>query len=322
MRLTLSTCPLLFACLMLAACPAKDKPAPGGDEAPAKAVKEPAPSPAAAEPATPDTPAEPAKAALPPPPAEIKPISMGKLKEEPLAEVVKKLTTAHYDPELLGLRKLKGTVTFTSARTKTHAEGQVSWESGAAPKVVLKRVEKDGKEIAPPQQGNVDDVGKAVGWGDLEYRVVKLVEGLSNGFLAQRLSEWRGSKGETKLRSDSLSLVMDQGEQGTVTVKVGEGYAVRKIEAAHPKGFTRAMEYTVQMDEGRNLVTSALVKTSIKEGVTLHKRAEFTLKVLHGTRFEIGYSKVGRFMLPVKLQKIIPEQKEEVTLVITYDKAE
>lgn len=317
MHLRLSTSLLLVLSLTLTACPAKKSPPPAQEEAkPAKAEVKEAPVKEAAEPA------EPAKLALPPPPAEIKPVSLGPLKEEPLDEVVQKLKTAHYDPELLGLRKLKGSVVFDSKKTGMHAEAELSWESGATPKVVLKRVEKNGQEVAPPQQGNVKDVGKAVGWGDLEFRIVKLVEGLSNGFLAQRLHEWGASRGEVKLKGKTLELVLEQGEQGTVSIQVARGYAVRKVEAVHPKGFSRAMNYTVQMEEGRNLVTSAVVTATIKEGVTLHKRAEVTLKMLNGTRFEIGYDKVGKFMMPVKLQKSIPAQKEEISLAITYEKAE
>jgi hypothetical protein len=303
MRTHVPTFLLLITALLLTACPAKESPAPApAKEAPKEAAK-------------PDEP--------PPPPTEIKPLTSGALAVEPLQKVVSKLNAAHYDAETLGLRTLSAVVVFTSKKNAMEAEGEVVWKSGSPPEVKLTRVSKNGKEIPKPDETNPEDVGKAVGWSDLQFKVLKLVEGLGNGYLAHRLLEWKeAKKGEVTREEEMLVLTLDQGEQGTVRIEVGEGYVVRRVVAVHPKGFTRSMDYSVRLHEGRNLVTSAMLEASGKPGAKLHKRAVMMLKAIHGTKFEIGYAPVGRFLMPVKLQKVIPSQSEEINMVITYNKAE
>lgn len=308
---------LLTLPLLLSACP--DKPAPG--EPAAKAAAEPAkaatePAKATAEPTK--AAAEPTKAAAPP--AEIKPIDLGPLKAGPLAEVVERLNTAHYDAEALGLQSVEGRVEMTSKKMGVLARAKVKWTSASTPVVTLVEVEKGGKKIPAPVGDTPNQIGAAIGWSDLQFKILKLVEGLGNGYLAHRLLEWKESKGEVALDGQTLRLTLQQGEQGTVTVEVGERYEVRKVTATHPKGFTRAMTYEMQTHQGRNLVTGAVLEAKTAKGAKLHKRASMMLKAIHGTRVEIGYGEAGRFFLPVKLRKLVPSMAEELTMAITYDK--
>ena len=261
-----------------------------------------------------------AKQAPAEPAPEIKPLELGELVEEPLKEVVAKLNLAHYDAEALGLKGLEGNVEFTSKKLGLLARAKVIWKSGSTPEVTLSEVEKDGKKIPAPTGDQPDEIGRAIGWSDLQYKILKLVEGLGNGYLAHRLLEWKEAKGTAKLTKKALIISLDQNKQGKVVVKVGPGYEVRKVEAIHPKGFTRAMTYEVQRHNGRNLVTGALLTAEAHKGAELHKRAKMMLKAIHNTRFEIGYGDAGRYLLPVKLRKVIPSMREEMTMAITYSK--
>ncbi len=278
------------------------------------------PSPKKAAPAT-ETPAtETAATEAPAAPATIEPVALGELTSEPLAAVVAKLTQAHYDAESLGLKGLEGSVEFTSRKMEVLARAKVKWTSGSPPEVSLTEVEKDGKKIPAPTGQQPDEIGRAIGWADMQFQILKLVEGLGNGYLAHRLLEWKEATGEVNLTDGALTLAMDHKDQGKVNVAVQQGYAVKSVEAIHPKGFSRKMTYEVQMEQGRNLVTGALLEAKANTGAKLHDKAHKMLKAINGTRFEIGYSKAGRFMLPVKLRKEVPSMKEEITLSITYDK--
>lgn len=256
------------------------------------------------------------------PPRAIEPVLLDQVrKDDAAAEVVAKLIQAHYDAEALGLRELGFSLAFSSKKLGIEAKAEGSWTSGSAPKVTLTHVQKDGKEVPPPKKDEAGDVGKLMGWSDLEFKVLKLVEGIGNGFLSRRLFDWSKISGTKSEEGERLILTFTEGDGGVTRVKIGPRYVVEQVSMRFKQGFSRSMEYKYKFENGRNLVAEAVMTSTVDPGVKLHRRATSTLKLSEGTRFGIEYGPVGRYVLPVKLTKLIPAMGEDMSLAITYARA-
>ena len=118
-----------------------------------------------------------------------------------------------------------------------------------------------------------------------------------------------------------LVLTYDEGEAGKTELVVGADYRVEKVVNVSPRGVTRWMTYEHQLIGGRNLVTVAVLKTKIHQDTKLPKRGEAVMKASDGTRFEIGYRKVGRYHLPASLRKAMPVPGSVVTIAFDYQSA-
>jgi hypothetical protein len=286
-----------------------------------KAAEPGAAEPGAAEPGA----AEPGAAepgpreAEPAPPPAIEPITPGELQVGTVAEVAAKLERTHYDAEALGLRQVRFSLRYRSKKDGVEAQVDGRWHSGGPPEVSLGEVSRKGVKLEPPGD-DPEDLGQKLAWDRLKKKILKLVEGIGNGFLSRRIFDWKSvTGGEVKKKGDRLVLSFSQDKMGQVTVVVGEGYRVQKVTAVSPLGFSRSMSYQTEVVDGRNLVTSAVLEGKLKK--KLHKRARQVMATLDGTRFEIAYGKVGRYLLPVKLHKVIPGTQDELELQFTYQEA-
>lgn len=314
---------LLLSGLLLGACPSSDPrpnaPDPGKVAPPQPGPKaKPAPAPAKA-PAAPSKPKP--RTFVPrtyPAPPPVTPVKPHPLKVEPMAAVVTKLISTHYDAQNLGLKEIQFKVGFSLKRTAVKAQAEGWWQIGGPPEVKLLQVERAGKKLAPPSKGEAKAVGQNIAWEQLRYKLLKLVEGVGNGFLSRRLLDWKALPGEVQLKQGKLQLTMKQKQLGVVTVVVGPGYVVEQVSVRSPRGIVRSMIYSYQRDQGRNLVTKAVLTAHAEPGTKVPQRTQMGIKAADQTAIEISYAKVGRYLLPVKVRKVMPNIKEELALKIEY----
>lgn len=320
--------PAWMLVLLLGACQSSDpqspqtgagaKPEPGGSgPALLKAKKAPV-EPAKVVPPEPEKKVRTFVPRTYPPAPPIRPVKIRPLEEAPLEVVATRLLEAHYDAEGLGLKELQYTLEFTSKKSRTEAKASGWWQSGGPPEVTLLEVRKAGKKLTPPGK-NPEEVGQNIAWEGLRGKLLKLVDGMGNGFLARRLFDWKALSGTVKLQKKTLRLQFKQ-EFGETVALVGEGYVVRQV-TVRTKGIVRSMSYQSRTEQGRNLVTRALLKAYVAQDAKLPKRAHKVMQAANGTTFELEYGKVGRYLMPMKLRKVIPAMGEDLTLVITYKSA-
>ncbi len=271
----------------------------------------------AAEPAAGAAP-QPAPAPPPAPTGPIEDIDLGPLKVESWPQVVAKLERAHYDAEVLGLREVRFTLSYRSKRqAAVEALAKGRWKPGGPPELELTQVKRDGKVLAAPE--GEEQIGQKVAWERLHYKLLKLIEGLGNGFLSRRIFDWRSARGAVKQEGDHLLLTYTQEKLGQTTIEVGPGYAVQRVSIVAPEGYTRSMTYKTRSEGGRNLVVDGLFSTRMDK--PLHDKARITLEAMDGNRFQISYDKVGRYWLPVKLVKTIPKLAEQLDVELKYEAA-
>ena len=309
--------------LLLGACQSSDpkKPQPGAGAKPGPGVAGAKKAPVVPAKAPPPEPEKKVRVFVPrsyPPALPIQPVKTRPLVEAPVGAEATHLLEAHYDAEGLGLKELQYTLEFKSKRGATEAKASGWWQSGAPPVVKLLEVRKAGKKLVPPGK-NPEEVGQKIAWEALSHKLLKLVDGMGNGFLARRLFDWKALSGTVKLQKKKLTLKFKQ-EFGETEVLVGEGYVVQKV-TVRSKGIVRSMSYESRTEQGRNLVNRARLKAFVEKGAKLPKRAHKVMQAADGTTFELAYSKVGRYLMPVKLRKVIPALGEDLTLTITYKSA-
>lgn len=253
-----------------------------------------------------------------PPVTPIKPVKTGPLAEAPVAEVAAKLLAAHYDAEGLGLKELQYTLEFSSKKTATEVKASGWWQSGGPPEVKLLEVKRAGKKLAPPGK-NPEEVGQNLAWEELRRKMLRLMDGVGNGYLARRLFDWKAHSGTVKLDKKQLRMLFKQ-KMGETEVLVGEGYVVQQV-TVRARGIVRSMKYKTRREQGRNLVTSARLEARVEKSAKLPRRAHKVMQAANGTTFELQYGKAGRYLMPVKLRKVIPSVGEEMTLLIKYQSA-
>jgi len=246
------------------------------------------------------------------------PLKTGPLVVEPVGEVAKKLVAAHYEPAALGLRELGFDVELRLKKTSSRATGTGKWKQGGGrPEVALREVERRGQR---EQQAADPGVGTQI-WQSLRFQTEALLDGLGQGFLSRRLQEWQ-RLGSGKVALESGKLVLRFGSEGGETaVTVGEGYRVERVEHRSPKKINRTMTYEHQLEGGRNLVTRARLAVTIDEGSGMTAQQVTSLRSTDGMLFEIGYERVGGFLLPVRLRTQMKAPEEETVVTVRYTSA-
>ncbi len=313
--------PVWTLILLLGACQSSDPRTPPPGAVKATPAPQKSPPPAKEKKAPPAEPQKKARVFVPrsyPEPEQIQPVKMGPLAEAPLKDVAVKLLSAHYDAEGLGLKELQYDLELSSKKTRTKTRASGWWQSGGPPEVTLSQVQKNGKTLAKPGK-NPEEVGQNMAWEALRHQLLRLMDGVGNGYLARRLFDWKALAGTVKLQKGKLVLRFKQ-EFGHTEVLVGQGYVVQQV-TVRAKGIVRSMSYKTRLEQGRNLVTSARLEARVEKGSKLPKRAHKVMQAANGTTFELKYQKVGRYLLPVMLRKLIPAMGEDLTLKIKYRSA-
>jgi hypothetical protein len=259
-------------------------------------------------------PPTPAQAAPPVPEVKGPPaLDLGPLVKEEAKKVFEKLLSAHYDPEALGLRELEYSVEFESKLGKATARGKGEWKSGTPPTMVLTELRRDGKVETEPGS---NEAAKQE-WTSWQERIHQLLDGLTNGYLSRRIEDWKAKPSKVALKDGKLELSFEDKDNQT-TVVIGPGYKVETVNNHYERGISRSMAYTHRVEGGRNLVVKALLHAAVDPGSKLPPRATTVMTAADKTLFEITYDSVGRYLLPVKLHKVIPAQAEEMTLTVRY----
>jgi hypothetical protein len=279
---------------LLAGCP-KDTPSPPGGGSAGLAA-----------------PSAPVKPPTPPPP-----LQLGELAQEPMAAVVDKLTRAHYDAQSYGLQQLAFGAEFTLAKSKTKAAATGRWRQGErVPTVEISSITRDNKPEPKPKPTDNESVD-AQKWIALRLQLQNLLGGLGRGFLAERLGQWRGLEGKSALRDGKLVLSFSD-KEGDTEVQVGKGYVVERVTHRSPKGVTRSMSYTYQLEGGRNLVTRAVFGMQMVPDAEISRLSKKVVRMTDQMVFEIAYVRVAGLLLPSRLTKTMPGDDEKIAIAISY----
>jgi len=248
----------------------------------------------------------------PQPSGPIEPLKLGRLSVEPFKKVAAKLRRAHYDAESLGVQELRFDLQYRGKLQQVQVLAQGTWRRGKKPQLKLLKVLRFGKELPPPAD---KDVGQKIAWERLREKLDRLVQGIGSGFLSQRIQSWTKLEGQVSKRGGKLHLSFEQ-EMGKTEVVVGRKYTVEKVSVVSPRGFTRSMSYKHRLEGGRNLVKEALLRGRTHK--KMRQKAEMVIRSIDGTRFSIRHQQVGRFWLPVKLDKEVPKLKDKISMTIKY----
>ena len=191
------------------------------------------------------------------------------------------------------------------------------WQSGGPPVVTLTEVSRGGKKLRRPGK-NPEEVGQNMAWENLRLKLLRLVDGVSNGFLSRRLYDWKTLEGKVKLKKGKLHMSFKQ-KFGDTEVVVGKGHVVERVSVSM-KGIVRAMTYKTRLEQGRTLVTGARLSAKVMNP-KMSKRAHQMMRAADGTNFELEHGKAGRYLLVTKLRKVVPGTGEDLMLKITYTSA-
>ena len=261
---------------------------------------------------------------LPPPikgpiPAlKLKPLSA----ELPAKAIVKALRKAHYDAERLGLRKLDFDLDYLDKKRKITIKAKGSWKSGAPATVAINSFVSDDKTIGQDSKPH-KQMREA-----MTFRLRRLLEGLANGYLTQRLFAWSRQEGKVtpsksaKGRLELTYAVKNEFNAETVTVVVDPKlHRVDKVTRSSNRGVIREMSYSYKMIDGRNLVTNAVASVRFTANAKLKRKMQARLMTLHGMTFQFTHKKVDRFYLPTQLYRKSPKLGQDISLEWKYSAA-
>ena len=228
--------------------------------------------------------------------------------------ILRSVHRANHDPIALGLKRAHFDLDYRISNPPHKTTATCRWHAGKL-HISINEIKKAGKRVSTHNK---------VVYEQMEARIRSLLREFGHGFMTARLKQWLHAgasvAGKNARAGPGMIALQISDELGKTHVHVGKNGRVTKASHLSTKNIRRTMTYAHHLLDGRNAVRQAVLSITLPKSAS--DAAKTVLRRSQGIRFDITYTRVGKYWLVSRLDKRIPGMHTSLSLRFSYSTVE